>query len=97
MAVYAATLPTLRRRELYAGFLRSVEGDGDRREALEQAEQHMGRDVPAILKKVHVCFRPKLGHRWREGVEGARPRQQRKNGGIFVLFFWVSFAPTRVT
>ena len=52
MAVYAATLPTLRRRELYAGFLRGLEGDGDRREALEQAERHMGGDVQAILKKV---------------------------------------------
>lgn len=56
VAVYAATLPTLRRRELYAGFLRGLEGDGDRHEALEQAERHMGGDVQAILKKVAICF-----------------------------------------
>ncbi|CAN0140320.1 unnamed protein product [Scytosiphon promiscuus] len=52
VAIYAATLPTRRRRELYAGFLRGVEGDESRREALEQAKTHMSADVPAILKKV---------------------------------------------
>lgn len=52
VAVYASTLPTRRRRELYAGFLRSLEDDGSRREALEQAKSHMPGDVPAILKKV---------------------------------------------
>eukprot|EP00903_Cladosiphon_okamuranus_P012066 g11327.t1 len=52
VAIYAATLPTRRRRELYAAFLRGVEGDANRREALEQANRHMPGDVPAILKKV---------------------------------------------
>lgn len=52
MAIYAATLPTRRRRELYAMFLRGVEGDANRREALEQANSQMPGDVPAILKKV---------------------------------------------
>ncbi|CAM9210540.1 unnamed protein product [Ectocarpus sp. 12 AP-2014] len=52
VAIYASTLPTRRRRDLYAGFLRSLEGDGSRHEALEQAKSHMPRDVPAILKKV---------------------------------------------
>lgn len=61
MAIYAATLPTRRRRGLYAGFLRSVEGRDSRREALEQANIHMSADVPAILKKVPwmvVCSLP---------------------------------------
>lgn len=54
MAIYAATLPTRRRRELYAAFLRGVEGDDNRREALEQANSQMPGDVPAILKKVYT-------------------------------------------
>lgn len=56
MAIYAATLPTRRRRELYAAFLRSVEGGGNRRVALEQANSQMPGDVPAILKKVRMFF-----------------------------------------
>lgn len=52
VAIYAATLPTRRRRELYAAFLRGLESDGSRREALEQADSQMPGDVPAILKKV---------------------------------------------
>lgn len=56
VAIYAATLPVRRRRDLYARFLRSVEGDGNRLEALEQAKQHMAADVPAIVKKVLCCF-----------------------------------------
>lgn len=59
VAIYAATLPTRRRRELYATFLRRVEGDANRREALEQANSQMPEDVPAILKKVNyrtICI-----------------------------------------
>eukprot|EP00752_Nemacystus_decipiens_P004160 g3806.t1 len=52
VAIYAATLPKRRRRELYAAFLRGVEGDANRREALAQANSQMPGDVPAILKKV---------------------------------------------
>lgn len=52
VATYAATLPVRQRRNLYAGFLRSLEGDEIRREALELAEEHMAGDVPAILKQV---------------------------------------------
>lgn len=54
VAIYAATLPTRRRRDVYAAFLRGVEGDANRREALEQANSHMPGDVPAILKKVRT-------------------------------------------
>lgn len=52
VATYTATLPVRQRRNLYANFLRSLEGDEIRREALELAEEHMAGDVPAILKQV---------------------------------------------
>lgn len=52
VAAYASILPVGRRRELYARFLRGVEGDANRCEALAKARQHIPDDVPAILKKV---------------------------------------------
>lgn len=83
MAVYAATLPVLRRRALYAEFLGGLNGEENRREALRQAKEHLSGDVSAILKK---AGRGSFRASWVGGVSGVgRARASRQNTHVDVV------------